>query len=199
MVELYARYIIRWRYLVLLLTVAFVMIAGSGAQKLNFSNDYRMFFGPDNPQLLAFEQMQNTFNKNDNIMFVITPEDGRVFSVETLTAIKDITEEAWQIPFSTRVDSITNYQHTAAEEDDLVVDDLVPDPSILTNEDLSRIQFIAINEPMMVNRLISADSKYTGINVTVQLPGKRLDEVPTAVAYARDMKARFEQKYTSPI
>ena len=195
MVELYTQLIIRWRYAIVLLTIAAVVMFGYGAQNLSFSNDYRMFFGPDNPQLLAFEKMQNTFNKNDNIMFVITPKDGKVFTVETLTAIKDITEEAWQIPFSTRVDSITNYQHTAAEEDDLVVDDLVPDLSILTDEDLSRIQFIAINEPMLVDRLISSDSKYTGINVTVQLPGEKLDEVPTAVAYAREMKARYMEKY----
>jgi predicted RND superfamily exporter protein len=195
MVELYTHLIIRWRYVVVLLTLAAVMVIGYGAQKLSFSNDYRMFFGTDNPQLLAFEKMQNTFNKNDNILFVITPKDGRVFSVDTLTAVKDITEEAWQIPFSTRVDSITNHQHTAAEEDDLVVDDLVPDPSILTGEDLYRIQSIAVNEPMMVRRLISPDSKYTGINVTVQLPGKNLDEVPTAVAYARDMKAKYMEKY----
>ena len=195
MVELYTRFIIRWRYVVILLTLAFVMIAGYGAQKLSFSNDYRMFFGPDNPQLLAFEKMQNTFNKNDNIMFVITPKDGKVFSVEALKAIKDMTEEAWQIPFSTRVDSITNHQHTSAIEDDLIVDDLVPDPTLLTPEDLAKIQFIAINEPMIENRLISPDSKYTGINVTVQLPGKRLDEVPTAVAYARDMRARYMEQY----
>jgi predicted RND superfamily exporter protein len=195
MVELYTHLIIRWRYAVVLLTVAVVMIAGYGGQKLSFSNDYRMFFGPDNPQLLEFERMQNTFNKNDNILFVITPNDGKVFSVETLTAIQDITEEAWQIPHSTRVDSITNHQHTTAEEDDLIVDDLVPDPSVLADEDLSRIQAIAINEPMLVNRLISPDSKYTGINVTVQLPGKKLDEVPAAVAYAREMKAKYMEKY----
>ncbi len=195
MVEFYTQLIIRWRYAVVLLTIAVVMIAGYGAQKLGFSNDYRMFFGPDNPQLLAFEKMQNTFNKNDNILFVITPKDGRVFSAQTLTAIKDITEEAWQIPYSTRVDSITNHQHTTAEEDELIVDDLVPDPSALTANDLSRIQAIAINEPMLVNRLISPDSKYTGINVTVQLPGEKLDEVPAAVSYARAMKARYLEKY----
>jgi predicted RND superfamily exporter protein len=195
MVELYTQIIIRWRYLVLLLTLATVMVIGYGAQKLSFSNDYRMFFGPDNPQLLAFEKMQNTFNKNDNILFVITPKDGRVFSNATLAAIKDITEEAWQIPFSTRVDSITNHQHTAAEEDDLVVDDLVTDPSGVNADDLSRIQSIAINEPMMVRRLVSPDSKYTGINVTVQLPGEKLDEVPAAVSYARNMKDQYMEKY----
>ena len=195
MVELYTQIIIRWRYLVLLLTVATVMFIGYGAQKLSFSNDYRMFFGPDNPQLIAFEKMQNTFNKNDNILFVITPKDGRVFSSATLAAIKDITEEAWQIPFSTRVDSITNHQHTAAEEDDLIVDDLVADPSGVNADDLSRIQSIAINEPMMVRRLVSPDSKYTGINVTVQLPGEKLDEVPAAVSYARNMKDTYREKY----
>ncbi|MGD2160649.1 MAG: MMPL family transporter [Gammaproteobacteria bacterium] len=195
MVEFYTHLIIRWRYAVVLLTIAVVMIAGYGGQRLGFSNDYRMFFGPDNPQLLAFEKMQNTFNKNDNILFVITPKDGKVFSVATLTAIKDITEEAWQIPYSTRVDSITNHQHTTAEGDELIVDDLVPDPSVLTKEDLDRIRAIAINEPMLVNRLISPDSKYTGINVTVQLPGEQLDEVPAAVAYARDMKAKYMEKY----
>jgi predicted RND superfamily exporter protein len=195
MIEMYTRLIIRWRYVVVLATVFTVLLIGYGAQRLTFSNDYRMFFGPDNPQLLAFEQMQNTFNKNDNIMFVITPKAGSVFTTETLAAIKDITEEAWQIPFSTRVDSITNYQHTAAEEDDLIVDDLVPDPSILNAEDLSSIQFITINEPMLVNRLISPDSKHTGINVTVQLPGERLDEVPSAVAYARDMQAKYTDAY----
>ena len=73
MVELYTQIIIRWRYLVVLLTLAAVVLIGAGAQKLSFSNDYRMFFGPDNPQLLEFEKMQNTFNKNDNTLFVRSP------------------------------------------------------------------------------------------------------------------------------
>jgi predicted RND superfamily exporter protein len=171
------------------------MLATYGGKYLGFSNDYRMFFGEDNPQLIAFEQMQNTFNKNDNILFVVTPKSGKVFTPETLTAIQSITEAAWQIPFSTRVDSITNHQHTKAEGDDLLVDDLVIDPGKLTDEDLVDIQSIAINEPVLINRLISPDSKYTGINVTIQLPGKKLDEVPQAVAYARTIKTKMLDKY----
>lgn len=195
MVESYTRWIIRWKYLVILASIALVFAATYGGQFLSFSNDYRMFFGEDNPQLIAFEKMQKTFNKNDNILFVITPKSGKVFSSETLTVIKDITKEAWQVPFSTRVDSITNHQHTSAEEDDLIVDDLVVDPDALTEGDLLRIQSIAINEPMLVNRLVSADSKYAGVNVTVQLPGKALDEVPVAVAFARDLKSKMLVKY----
>jgi len=195
MVESYTRWILRWKYFVVLATLALVIAASYGGQFLGFSNDYRMFFGEDNPQLLAFEKMQKTFNKNDNILFVVTPKSGKVFSRETLTAIKDITEEAWQVPYSTRVDSITNYQHTSAEGDDLIVDDLVVNPEALSDADLVKIQSIAINEPMLVHRLISPDSRYAGVNVTVQLPGKALDEVPKAVAFARDIKQRMLEKY----
>ncbi|MBT8438181.1 MAG: MMPL family transporter, partial [Gammaproteobacteria bacterium] len=195
MIESYTRWIIRWKYIVVLASIALVFATAYGGQYLGFSNDYRMFFGEDNPQLLAFEKMQKTFNKNDNVLFVVTPKSGKVFSRETLAVIKDITKEAWQIPFSTRVDSITNHQHTAAEEDDLMVDDLVVDPATLSDSDLLRIQSIAINEPMLVHRLISPDSKFAGVNVTVQLPGKALDEVPTTVAFAREIKQRMLEKY----
>lgn len=195
MIESYTRWIIRWKYIVVLVTIALTFAAASGGRFLGFSNDYRMFFGEDNPQLLAFEKMQATFNKNDNVLFVVTPKSGKVFTKETLTVIKDITKEAWQTPYSTRVDSITNHQHTTAEEDDLVVDDLVVDPDSLTDSDLLKIQSIAINEPMLVHRLVSPDSKFAGINVTIQLPGKALDEVPKAVTFARELKQKMLAKY----
>lgn len=195
MIEKFAHWIIRQRYLVVLAVIGAVVAAGAGTPKLSLSNDYRMFFGEDNPQLLEFERMQNTFNKNDNILFVITPKDGEVFSVKTLKAVQAITEAAWQIPFSTRVDSITNYQHTYAEADDLIVSDLVDDVEALTADDLTRIERIALNEPMMVHRLISPDSRYTGVNVNVQIPGKSLSEVPEAVAHARAIKTEMLEKF----
>jgi len=195
MVESYTRWIIRWRYLVVIVMLALTFAAASGGRFLGFSNDYRMFFGDENPQLLAFEKMQATFNKNDNVLFVVTPKSGKVFTRETLAVIKDITEEAWQTPYSTRVDSITNHQHTTAEEDDLIVDDLVVDPDSLSDGDMLKIQSIAINEPMLVHRLISPDSKFAGVNVTVQLPGKALDEVPKTITFARDLKQKMLEKY----
>ena len=195
MVESYTRWIIRWKYLVVLLSFALVFAAAYGGKFLGFSNDYRMFFGEDNPQLIAFEKMQKTYNKNDNILFVITPKSGKVFSRETLAVIQDITKEAWQTPYSTRVDSVTNHQHTTAVEDDLVVEDLVLDPDALTDSDLLAIQSIAINEPSIVHRLVSPDSQFAGVNITVELPGKSLDEVPTTVAFARDLKQKMLVKH----
>ncbi|MES9853068.1 MAG: MMPL family transporter [Candidatus Thiodiazotropha sp. L084R] len=195
MSEIFFRFVLKHKVMVLLITVAISLLMGSGVQHLRFNNDYRMFFSEENPQLNAFEQLQNTYTKTDNILFVVEPKDGRVFTRETLTAVSELTHEAWQIPYSIRVDSITNFQHTYAEGDDLVVEDLVLDPGSLDDNALAEKQRIATTDPLLVNRLISPTAHTTGVNVTVQLPGKKLTEVPEAAAKVMDMAKNLEAKY----
>ena len=69
-----------------------VAAAASGLRLITMSSDYRMFFSEDNPQLQAFEQLQNTYTKTDNILFVLAPKDGRVFSNATLASTITLTE-----------------------------------------------------------------------------------------------------------
>jgi len=184
----YAEWLVRWRYLVLIAVVVLVAVAASGVRLLYFKTDYRAFFSEDNPQLQAFEQIQNTYTKTDNVLFVLAPQDGNVFTKETLATVIRLTEAAWQIPYSIRVDSITNYQHTEAEADDLIVDDLVPDATQLDAAALQRIRDIAVHEPLLVNRMISPDGRVTGVNVTIQLPDEGSGkEVPEITAFARNL------------
>ncbi|MCG8018643.1 MAG: MMPL family transporter [Candidatus Thiodiazotropha sp. 'RUGA'] len=195
MSESFFRFVLKHKILVILLTVAVSLMMGSGVQHLRFNNDYRMFFSEENPQLKAFEMLQNTYTKNDNVLFVIEPQDGTVFTRKTLTAVSELTKEAWQIPYSIRVDSITNFQHTYAEGDDLIVEDLVLDPTSLSDEELAAKQQIATNDPLLRNRLISPSAHTTGVNVTVQLPGKKLTEVPEVAAKVKQMATDLEAAY----
>ena len=190
MSQAYFIWILRHRWLVVILSVILIALAASGARFLGFSNDYRMFFSEENPQLLAFEALQNTYTKTDNILFVVSPRDGNVFTPKTLATVEWLTKESWQLPYSLRVDSITNYQHTEAEEDDLLVADLVEDAANLTDEQLKKIRDVALHEPLLRNRLISPDGAHTGINITVQLPGKKLDEVPEVADFAYKLAQR---------
>jgi hypothetical protein len=121
------RVVIRHRWLVILAVILAALGIGSGAQKLEFANNYRVFFSQENPELQAFEDLQATYTKNDNFLFVLEPDDGNAFSRDTLKAVEKLTREAWQIPFAIRVDSVSNFQHTLGIEDDLVVEDLVVD------------------------------------------------------------------------
>ncbi|MFW2373653.1 MAG: efflux RND transporter permease subunit [Gammaproteobacteria bacterium] len=196
MIIRYTEWILKWRYLVVVLSVLATLGLGMGALYLEFSNDYRVFFSKDNPQLNAFENLQNTYTKNDNVLFVIAPRDKTVFSKQTLVAVKAITEQAWQIPYSIRVNSVTNFQHTYAEQDELIVDDLVTDPASMSQQDLAYAKRVALNEPILVNRLISPDAAYTGVNVIVQMPGIDLmAETPAVVSYARTMMNEIAQRF----
>ena len=121
----YSKFVIRWRWVVIPLVIAFVALAGSGARFIKFDNDYRYFFSKENPQLIAFEALQNIYTKNDNVLFVLEPKDGDVFTSQTLAAVEELTEKAWRIPFAIRVDGLSNFQYTYANDDDLIVEDLI--------------------------------------------------------------------------
>ena len=192
MINKIAAFTIKARWFIILFSLALVFFIGSGASNIGFSSNYRVFFSADNEQLVAFETLQNTYSKSDNLLIVLEPKAGDVFTRNTLAAIQDLTERAWQLPFSTRVDSITNFQHTEADGDDLVVEDLVEDPSLV---DLEKVRRVALNEPLLLHRLISAQAHVSAVNATVQLPQQSELEIPELVSEARKMVSRFEQDY----
>jgi predicted RND superfamily exporter protein len=195
-IEKYVNWVMRWRWLIILVSLAIVVVLASGARFLKFDNDYRAFFDGDNPQLVAFENLQSTYTKNDNVLMLLAPRDGKVFTQSTLKAVVDITERAWQTPFSLRVDSISNYQHTYAEGDDLTVIDLIEDPESLTPAQLENIKSIAVNEPLLKHRLVSPQAHVTAINITVELPGKDLTaEVPKVVKSVRALEDYIHKTY----
>ena len=196
MAERYARFVLRHKWAAVLLALLWIAAMGAGTQYLTFTTDYRVFFGEDNPQLVAFENLQDTYSRNDNVMFVLAPADGEVFTRETLGAVAWLTERAWQIPYSLRVESLSNYQHTSAEGDDLIVADLAHEPESLDAVELARIRDIALAEPVLVNRLVSPRAHVTGVNVTIELPG--IDptvENPEVVDFVRALRAEFEAEY----
>lgn len=187
MVVAFSEWVIRWRWWLILVCIAATVAAGSGARFLEFTTDYRVFFSKENPQLQAFEELQDVYSKNDNVLFVIAPKDGKVFTRETLATVEWLTEAAWQLPYSSRVDSITNFQYTYADADDLVVSNLIENADTFSNQQLARVKKVALAEPLLINRLISPRAHVTGVNATIILPGKGLHEVPEVVAKAREL------------
>ncbi|NOQ77109.1 MAG: MMPL family transporter [Methylococcaceae bacterium] len=185
----------RYPWWIIVFSILWVVGLSIGVKNLEFKSDYRVYFSEDNPQLLAFEAIQDTYSKSDNVLFVIQPADGLIFSKDTLKAISELTEKAWQIPYSSRVDSITNFQHTVAEEDDLIVADLVYEAANLTGQEIEKIKQVAINEPLLVNRLISKTGHVSGVNVTIQLPGKDSLESLEVADKAREIVTEIEMKY----
>jgi len=207
MIEKFAGLVVKFRWLFLVLMLAIIVLAAMGAKNLHFNNDYHIFFAADDPRVVAFENLQNTYTKNDNVLMVLAPKDGKVFTRKTLAAIEDITEKAWQTPYSIRVDSLSNYQHSESVEDDMSVANLYEDAQKLSDADLQKIKNIAVNEPLLLHRLISEKAHVTAVNMTMEFPkmipdgkgGEKLadptKQVAEVVVSVRALKAYINKTY----
>jgi len=196
MIERYTQALMRHRWLVLIVLLLFAVLATAGVKRLSMTTDFRVFFSGENPQLSAFDKMQNTYTKNDNVLIVIAPKDKQVFTPATLAAVEDLTQRSWKIPHSIRVDSLTNFQHTRAEGDDLIVKDLVKDAASKTPEELAAARAIALAEPLLVKRLISPVGDVTAINITIHVPDAELKHgTQDVVKNVREMIGQARVQY----
>lgn len=186
----------KYSLLVLLATIFLIIVATIGGKNLYFRGDYDIFFDGTNKQLLAFDEIQTTFAKTDNLAIVIAPEDGDIFTPQTLSLIQKITVDAWQVPYSSRVDSIANYQHTEAFDDDLLVEDLLYSEYELTPERISKVKSFALSEPVLKSALVSEKGDVTVVNITVQLPEMdKTAEVEEVVSSINAMIDRYQRAY----
>lgn len=187
--------VLRHRWLVIAASVVIFLLSSLGLTRLSIDSDLRVFFSKDNPQLQQLEAMENTYIKNENILFVIAPKDKQVFKPEVLKVIQEMTEALWQTPASLRVDSLTNFQHTWAEGDDLIVDDLFANIDRLSDADIEQRKQIALNEPILLNRIISRDGAVTNIVVNINFTDKVPETISKIASYTRKLRDDYRAAY----
>ncbi|MXY49413.1 MAG: MMPL family transporter [Gemmatimonadetes bacterium] len=161
--------ILRHRWLVISLTLLFMLAMAAGGRNITVSNEHRVMFGENNPQLAAFDALEDIYSVSNTALIAIAPRDGSVFTREVLGVVEDLTETAWFAPYSTRVNSLTNYFHSEAMEDDLIVGPLVEDASSLSEAGLDRVRTIALGSREVVGRLVSPDGRVAGLAVNFVL------------------------------
>ena len=178
--------------LMIVLSLILIVVTSTGVSRLSFSNDLEIFFSEDNPQLKAFHELEDQYAETHSVFFIVIPRDENVFTKSTLASVLRLTEEAWKIPYARRVDSLSNFQYSSARGDDLVVENLVDEIERLTEQGIHHIRERALNEPLLVNRLISQRGHVTGVNVPIQLPGlDPLVENPKVANSARQLAQKI--------
>ena len=166
----YGAVIVRRRWLVAALATVLMVVVTGGARFIGVTNDYRSMFAEDNPQLAAYDALEETYSASNAALIAIAPRQGSVFTRETLGAVEELTEAAWRTPWSSRVDSLTNYSHSEAIDDDLVVEPLVDDARSLDEAGLARVEAIALNAIDVAGRLVAHDGRVAGLVINFALP-----------------------------
>lgn len=196
-VDGYSRFIVNNPILVILLSLIWTGIAIYGVTYFRFTNDYRYFFTSENPYLTAFEELERTYSSPDTLLFVYQPKDGtKATSAQSLQMVEEITTQGWQIPYSTRVDSVTNFQNTRAiGEDDLEVRDLVVDAGQTDAEMRAYVEETILNEPLLVGRLLSQDARTGAVLVSLRPPRDDPMATNSIVSAGRALRAEMREKY----
>lgn len=194
--NLFGEFLLNNRILCLIALLFFTLLGALGGQFLYFDNDYRAFFGKENPQLNAFEKLQQTYTQVDNVNFAFEPLEGlKANAPEVLAAVEELTEMGWQLPYSIRVDSLSNHQHTEVDQDDLIVRDLYFDALNMEEEDKRLVEKVSTSEPSLAGRVHDTAHRSTSVSVTVQMPGKDPQELVDIATASREMVSNIEEKY----
>lgn len=195
LIDRFTSFIAKRKWVVFLGTLALGLAVGGGAKNLKFDGDYHAYFSETNPQLEAFDNLQEKYTKDESVIISLSPSNKNVFTKENLSAIEAMTADAWKTPYNSRVDAVTNFQHTRADNDDLNVSDLVYRADALTPAEIKKIQSIALTDPLLVDRIVNTDGSVTAININIKLPGESDQEQPEVSEAVNEMIASWKKDY----
>lgn len=192
-----ADFIVRTRWFWIAFTI---VIAGISVMRIDqivpIDPDARIFFDPENPDRQRLDTFEAMFSKDDNLIILVEPSDGEVFTPETLSAIGNLTDDAWLLPFVRRVSSLTNFQHTYADGDEMIVRDLIVDVADISAEEAAAAKEIAQSRIELRNSMIDPASSITQVQVLFTLPGENPEtEAPMIYKETRALMEAFEASY----
>ncbi|MEE4359976.1 MAG: MMPL family transporter [Pseudomonadales bacterium] len=176
----------------LFLGLMIVLALGLGATRLSFDPRYATFFDANDPQLLAYEHLRAVFSASDTLAILVDPGPGGPFSAESLKILERLTEEAWQLPFALRVDSLVNVPWVRAEGDFVEISPLVEDAGALDAAGRAERERVVRAMPEVSGRLLEEKGPLTAVVVTVQLEGDPLAATDALMQAARALVERIE-------
>jgi len=147
--------------------VLFCLLLASGSIFLKENSDGRVFFdknSSERQQLLALEQR---FTETNSILLVLSTKDRDIFTPRAMAAILESTARAWKVPFVIRVNSLSNFQHVYANDDDLIIEDLFTERSLDDPDNIRKIKAYALSEKDLLGQIISPDGRTTAIALNV--------------------------------
>lgn len=168
-------------------------VATAGLGRLEFTTDYRAYFSDDNPELAALEKLERNFSRAETLLVTVAPASGEVFSVDTLTAVRALTDAWSELPYSKGSFSISSYYEARALDDDIIAAPLVPEGPISDALPLSDMRARALDEPRLVHGVIAPDGDVTGVVFYFELPhDKPAQEIGAVADAARALVARVQ-------
>ncbi|MBV1919212.1 MAG: MMPL family transporter [Pseudomonadales bacterium] len=188
--KLFARWVMNHRITSIVLIVLSALVLGLGGINAEFSANQRDFFRADDVHLNNLVQIEDEFTSDKNVLVLIEPKNKDIFDPTTLSAIREITKFGWKVPYSQRVESITNHLYTQVEGDELLVEYLFDEEVQLSTEERNTRKTYAVNKVGLEDYLITHDGDIALVSVTLNLPSS--DSANAAIEVVDHVRAGID-------
>ena len=111
------------------------------------------------------------FIPTDNLIIAVHSNEGTLFNGDSLKVIEELTKKSWTIPYSVRVDSLTNYSYVKSVNDDLIVEPFIEEAEKKSIEFFEKRENLVAGEDIIYKSLISEDKKTSVVSIIVDPPG----------------------------
>jgi len=171
------------------LVLMVLLIPGVAYMTSDFS--YRVWFRETDPLLAEFDAFERRFGNDETVAVVVHSPSG-IFDQDSAELLIEMTEAFWLVPEVIRVDSLSNYNWTHAEDDELMVEPLIPDDEPLTPELLEARKEVALNHEMIPGYLISSDGTSAVIFAQLKPAINGTPDFETVIQGTRETLKTFE-------
>lgn len=159
----YTAWLVKYRLLVVLLTVALAAASAVGASKLEFDSTLEGWLLEDDPGLVAYRDFIDRFVGDEISVIGVTADN--VFDPKVLATIDRMSKAARKAPHAHRVRSLTNVKIFDNDpEGGLEIRRLIKTLP-RTAEAAAALRRKALDNPLLAGTLVAADGKTTAIVV----------------------------------
>ena len=172
----FAKLLIKYRYLSIGLVIIVVCLLATGLTKLTFNPDLETYFPEGHPAVIRYNEIDDMFIPTDNLIIAVHSNEGTLFNGDSLKVIEELTKKSWTIPYSVRVDSLTNYSYVKSVNDDLIVEPFIEEAEKKSIEFIERRKDLVAGEDIIYKSLISEDKKTSVVSIIVDPPGPNKED-----------------------
>jgi len=172
----FAKLLIKYRYLSIGLVLIAVCLLATGLTKLTFNPDLETYFPEGHPAVIRYNEIDDMFIPTDNLIIAVHSNEGTLFNGDSLKVIEELTKKSWTIPYSVRVDSLTNYSYVKSVNDDLIVEPFIEEAEKKSIEFIEKRKDLVAGEDIIYKSLISEDKKTSVVSIIVDPPGPNKED-----------------------
>ena len=159
----WGRFAVRWRWPVVVATLAVSAVLGLQAPNVRSDNSAESFLRPNDPARVGYDRFRAQFGQDDHVFVgVAAPE---IFDLAFLARLRDLHRAIErEVPFIDEVKSLLNARNTRGEGDQLIVEELLeswPDDAV----DLAALRARILDTPSYINTLVDPDASVTMLSV----------------------------------